>query len=81
MLARMIEKLWLKQIGANQKPFFYWSLVDEVIENPLKALVHSNGKSAPLAKIWLPKIAKSDAHTLAHPMSKQTERKDLELRA
>jgi hypothetical protein len=66
-LARSIEKLWIKEVGLNRKPFFYWSLLDEVIEKPQTAVFHSGQNSNQLLKLWKVqeplKIAQSPAHT------------------
>ncbi len=53
-LARTIEKLWIREVGMNRKPFFYWSLIDEVIEKPLEAIVRSGKDRNALPLIWRP---------------------------
>ena len=64
MLARQIEKLWQKEVGTIQRPYFFWSIVDDIIENPRNAAIHSNGKTARLIDVF------GSVHTLAHSLIK-----------
>ncbi len=80
-LARHIEKLWRKEVSADRKPFFYWSLIDEVLEKTLNAEIHFNEQTQLLSNTWIPRIDESIAHTPAQCLSREVERKgDSEIR-
>ncbi len=53
-LAKQIEKLWYIDKRNDARPVFFWSLVDDVIEDPANSLVHFSGQSQPLTKLWMP---------------------------
>lgn len=71
-LARHIEKLWNKTKSAYQKPNFYWSLVDDVIERPKTAVVYQNQKSAPIIQIWKPTLPTQSAQRDAQSLGRDT---------
>ncbi len=58
----------------GQSPYFLWSLLADVMADPLNATVHSYRDSYKLHELWKPEKSESPAHTPAQGVSSSGEK-------
>lgn len=76
-LAKHIECVWQKEVRKDCAPLFYWSLADEVILNPLSAMIFSGSRSWSLPELFQAKTTFQGAHTPAQRVSRDFEKKEV----
>ncbi len=72
-LGKHLDKVWRKLYGETQSPLFMWSLVDEVILNPLEAPIYYYDKSFQAKGFWTMKAVTESAQETAHSVSKMED--------
>ena len=68
-LGRHLDKVWRRLYGETEAPLFMWSLVDEVIANPLAAPIYCYGNTSQAGRLWTPKTITQPAHQAAQGVS------------
>lgn len=64
------QLLTARKNGYQRGPYFLWSELDDVMKDPLQAMIYSGKRRFKISEIWTPKTA----HSPAHPMSRQIEK-------
>lgn len=67
-LMRAARESWHRE----NRPLFLWSLLNDVLADPLNAPVHTYNNTYFLRELWTPKNTTSPAHTPAHGMSRES---------
>jgi DNA-binding Lrp family transcriptional regulator len=68
-LGRQLKTVWQDVVKADSRPYFFWSLVDDVINNKENALIHLSGNSKTLGDAWSCNKPSAPAHVGAHHVS------------
>jgi DNA-binding Lrp family transcriptional regulator len=74
-LGKHLDKVWRKLYGETQAPLFMWSLVDEVIANPLEAPIYYYDKSFQAKGFWKLNSTNNPAQEAALGMSTREDKK------
>lgn len=76
-LGEHLAKLWIKHIGKSSGPWFFWSLLEDVLTNGQTAVIHHFEKSFEIRRVFAPKlpekIATPGAHEGGSGVSRQSE--------
>ena len=75
-IARQIAKAAKDSWHRGNQPYFLWSLLNEVMNDPLNATVHSYDSSYRLRELWTPADRNRPAHAPAQGMSTEANSPD-----
>lgn len=73
-IVNLVYRTWRKVKSLYRLPNLYVSYLDEVMKDPLKARLLSEGEPKLIGNIWIPKLIEVTAHSPAQGVSSQHEK-------
>lgn len=68
-----LSRYWARHIGENSKPWFLYSVVDDVLKNGASAEIHDFGKAYKIEQLWTKKPAHAPALGVSSLIDEKSE--------
>jgi hypothetical protein len=76
-LGQQIKNVWNAYSKADSRPYFFWSLYEDVIKNKENALIHLANSPKKISDVWTVKNAECIAHMGAHHVSRVSDKTEV----